>query len=108
MRTAGTKHLEKQGVNALMKREGHKRRRRNAGKQEGNSPNSSGNGRGQLARGAAKKKGHSPKRPRQQHRIRRPADGLQERGILKRMYVTDFVHAIQHTRILGTVAPHVR
>ena len=106
MRTAGTKHLKKQGVNALMKREGHKRRRRNTGKQEATPPippamavdNSQG----------APQKGHSPKRPRQQHRIRRPADGLQEREVLKRMYVTDFVHAIQHTRILGTVAPHVR
>ena len=70
--------------------------------------NSSGNGRRQLARDAAKKQDHSSKRPRQQHRIRRPTDRLQERGVLKRMYVTDFVHALQHTRILSTVAPHVR
>lgn len=108
MRTAGAKYLEKQGVNALMKREGHERRHHNAGKQKDSSPNSSGNGRRQLARDAAKKQDHSSKRPRQQHRIRRPTDRLQERGVLKRMYVTDFVHAIQHTRILSTVAPHVR
>ena len=91
-----------------MKRKGSERRHHNADKQEGNSSNSSGNGCGQLARDAAKKKNSPSECPRQQHRIRRPADGLQERGILKRMYVTDFVHAIQHTRILGTAAPHVR
>ena len=95
-------------MDALMERKGSERRHRNAGKQKRYATCASGNGGRQLARDAAKKKNSPSKYPRQQHRIRHPTDGLQERGILKRMYVTDFVHAIQHTRILGTVAPHVR
>lgn len=95
-------------MDALMKRKGSERRRHNAGKQKYHVACACGNGGRQLARDAAKKKNSPAECPRQQHRIRHPADGLPERGILKRMYVTDFVHAIQHTRILGTVAPHVR
>ena len=91
-----------------MKRKGNERRHHNAGKQKRYVTYASGNDGRQLARDAAKEKNSPSKCPRQQHRIRRPTDGLHERGILKRMYVTDFVHAIQHTRILSTVAPHVR